>query len=149
MILARPDDPRRPLWVFTYGDLCAWRQFGDFRGDPLDRARRAEAGTEIVQRERQVMVGAPSEAYLPAYARAIVGAYLVSVGVERPAVRLVSDPARGAQDLMLSFGLADFPDRARLDAIMGRLSWFFPRGRSFLLRVDALADGPWTPLGSA
>lgn len=144
-------DPRNPLWAFTYGDLCSLRQFGDFFGDPVDRGARpaGKPGVqeEVVDKGRQMLVGAPSEDYLPSYARIIIGKYLNAVGVPRqPGVKLVHDPQRGSPELMFNFGFEDFPDRARLNTIMGRLSWFFPRGRTLLLRVDSLASGDWTAL---
>jgi hypothetical protein len=148
IVLGSVDDASAPLWVFSYGDLCSWRQFGDFHGDPLDVGARPQ--TEVLEAARQVMVGSPSEEFFPSYARAIVGRYLASVGVPRPPeVKLVMDPARNTRQLMLNYALEDFPDRARLNAIMRRLSWFLPRGRTVLLRVAALADGQWTPLDIA
>jgi hypothetical protein len=50
-------------WVFTYGDLFSLRAYGSFHGDPTDTAGPSVAG--VLEKETQVMVGAPSEQLLP------------------------------------------------------------------------------------
>jgi hypothetical protein len=64
----RSDDPE---WVFTYGDLLSYSLYGHFDGDPAVRSSSEEKSNI----RHQVLVAAPSEAYLPTRARKANGGF--------------------------------------------------------------------------
>ena len=116
-----------PEWVFTYGDLLAFRLFGDFDGDPAEAGRAPHQGTDA---GRAVLAAAPSEAYLPGYARRALGDYAKRIfHMPHPKIGLVDDPqSTPSRSLMINLTLADYDgEEEKLQAAMHYLSWFLPR----------------------
>jgi hypothetical protein len=100
-------------WVFSYGDLLSLRMFGVIMPPRDDYITK-----EVVQRDEQVLVGAPSAEVLPDYARPNVARYLRAAGVAHPGVVLMHRPsASPSQQLFFNAP----PE------ILNRLTWFFPR----------------------
>ena len=114
-----------PQWVFTYGDLLSYSLYGDFDGDPnVIPADREPAGGE-----RQVLVAAPSETYLPARARKALGTYVREMYQHPdPKIALIEDPhLKPSRNLMINLSLEQYGgDEGKLRAALHYLSWFLP-----------------------
>jgi len=88
-----------PEWVFPYGNLWSLREEGAF-------VLPAEEGGA----PQQVLVGSPTEAVLPAYARRAIKRELEFQGAERPGVLLVDAPG-ASPSRSLAFDPMPLPER--------------------------------------
>jgi hypothetical protein len=119
-------------WVFHYGNLWSFKEFGTFDAWPRGVAPKASES-------RQVLTGAPSEALLPEYARVVLRRVLAAEGVEgvEAKVLLVEEPdAAPPRSLMFPV----FPDHPRYDAVMRRLTWYLPPHYGLLGGLPSFAD---------
>ena len=112
-------------WVFSYGDLLCHRLYGAFE---VGQFQAGHAQT-VIKKETQVLVGAPSEAILPAYTRRLLKSFIeFKTGNKAPGVFLMHNPSdKIVQSLVFSFFPEDFPNEAAFDSFMNSLSWFLPR----------------------
>ena len=114
-------------WIFSYGDLLAFRLTGNFR-DASDV--HAEPPKKIMlEKAETVLTGAPSETYLPSYARsAIKGFMRRSLGIDEPQVFLMhraADPR--PMQLVFSVFREQFETEEQYFLVLNHLSWFLPR----------------------
>jgi hypothetical protein len=120
-----------PEWVFTYGDLLSYSLYRRFEGEsPEPVGGEATAGGA-----HQILKAAPSEAYLPARARRVLGSYMHRVfQLPSPKVALIVDPKlTPARNLMVNLSLEQYHgDKRKLDAAMRYLLWFLPRTYSLM-----------------
>lgn len=140
--------PDGPTWVFHYGQLWSLREYDSFRGDPDDEPADRPAD-QVVEEDRAVMVGQPSEHMLPGYARKVLDAYLrQAVGVPRPRVFVLIDPTqRPARNLVFNVHPENFKEPDAITTILGSLGWFLPPGRGVLaISVRAGFDDAFEPL---
>lgn len=117
-----PEDEGKPLWVFTYGNLLAYKMMGTFnppRPTPMPAAPRAA--------DRQVMAGQPSETFLPAVARPHLRRFLELYKVNDPSLFLLNDVTmQPAQQLVFNVFKEDFETEAHFHEVMTRLTWYLP-----------------------
>jgi hypothetical protein len=118
-------------WVFTYGDLFSLRAYGSFRGDPSDAdGPRAGPVAGVLEKETQVMVGAPSEQLLPAWARRVLASFLKTVAkVDDPRVLVLMESQRLGRNLVFNVYPEDFPSEQQYQGILNALGWFMPPNR--------------------
>ena len=139
-------DPERPhpSWVFPYGNLWSLRAHGSLAGDPADEPGE-NAGTNVVSQAREILVGAPSEAFLPPWARKELRSYLIdAVGLADPQVCLVIDATlKPSQNLVFNLFTDDPPLKMPHATVMERLGWYLPPGRGLL----SFARGTLNPSG--
>jgi hypothetical protein len=111
--------------VFTYGDLLTLRMFGTFEVPRPD----SDPSTEIIPNGEQVMVGQPSENFLPSYARKVLRNYLQRMmAIPEPGVLLLSRAGVApAQDLIFSVFPENFASQEIFQGALGALRWFLPR----------------------
>jgi hypothetical protein len=120
-------------WVFTYGDLFSLRAYGSFHGDPIDQEESAAAPKiEVLEQDRNVMTGSPSEEFLPAWARRVIAGFLKSAAkIESPGVLVMVDPSRApARNLVFNIHPEDFSSHDEFQQIMNAIGWFLPVKRS-------------------
>ena len=133
-----------PQWVFTYGDLFSLRAYQSFDGDPVDRQAPAGPPVDVLPKDTQVMVGAPSEAMLPPWARHAVAGFLTRVArVGDPRVLVMVEPSRApGRHLVFNVHPEDFPTDQAFKAILHAIGWFMPPRRSViaLSRTSGLTD---------
>jgi hypothetical protein len=141
-IVVEPSDGAAE-WVFSYGDLFSLRAYGTFEGDPVDREGDAGPKVEVVPAGRQVMIGAPSEEFLPAWARRVIAGFLKSAAkIENPAVCVMVDPTRApSRNLVFNIHPQDFASHEDFERIMNAISWFLPAKRSCV----AMSRGTLSP----
>jgi hypothetical protein len=121
-------------WVFSYGDLWSLRSYGTFEGDPVDEEREGAAGATVLAEDRKVMLGAPSEDYLPSWARRVLHGFLTqSARVKEPTVMLLIDPSmRPSRNLIFGVHPEDFPSPEQFQGLLGALHWFLPPRRGLV-----------------
>ena len=125
--------PEPPEWVIPFGLLWSKKEFGSFdvnidpaAGDPVPEDPEFELPKHLVGKQA-VLVGQPSHAFFPEYARNAVRKFLLNQGIANPAVLLLSNPAqKPSQTLAFSVFTDDFSDREQFRNFMQHLSWFFP-----------------------
>jgi hypothetical protein len=116
VVLNPQSDP--PDWVFSYGDLWSLRTHGRLMLRQQDGAVGGEGD--------QVLVAAPSEQLLPAWARNVLKSFLKWAGVETPKVALVvSQKSRPAEMLLFNVHAEDFPQE-KFEMLQRLLAWFIP-----------------------
>ncbi|GAB4579975.1 MAG: hypothetical protein Fur0022_27140 [Anaerolineales bacterium] len=112
-------------WVFSYGDLLTLRMFGVFEVSESDNVWEPNSGAK----GNQVLVSQPSEAFLPGYARKVIGTYMKKMmGIAEPRVFLLSRPGvTPPQELVFSVFAEDFATPEIFQGALGALRWFLPR----------------------
>jgi hypothetical protein len=113
-------------WVFTYGDLVTHRLFGAFE---VDAPPSSLPPVETTESSETVLIGSPSESYLPGYVRAVLRGFLTQgVGISEPGVLLMHRPAQQPpQQLLFSIFPEDFNSEADFFGVLRAISWFLPR----------------------
>ncbi|MEO8876267.1 MAG: hypothetical protein ABI461_11815 [Polyangiaceae bacterium] len=137
-----------PEWVFSYGDLFSLRAYGSFAGDPVDQDAPGPK-IEVLEKDRHVMVGSPSEEFFPAWARRVLSGFLKSAAnIETPGVLVMVDPTRApSRNLVFNVHPEDFESQADFQKIMNMLGWFMPPKRSCIaLSKGALDPSQFQPL---
>jgi hypothetical protein len=139
-IFATPDRAAAPQWVFTYGDLVSYRLFGIFEGSATE--------TAPVQSGGNILVAAPSEQFLPGYARRALGNFIRNVYRHPdPKVALIGDQS-GAQGLMVNLTAEQYNgDEGKLRAALRYLGWFLPRTYRVTAMPAGWSDSNFVPLG--
>jgi hypothetical protein len=113
----------QPEWVFTYGDLWSFASTGRFVVSTGE--------TTTLEAPRQVLVGAPSDTTLPAYARGALRRALAAQGVTDPLVFLVHAPGNDPEQ---AFAFRPLPDPQAL-------LWYLPRHYALMSAPDDWAEG--------
>jgi hypothetical protein len=132
MGIALFDNARRkgePAWVFTYGSLLSFKLYGAFDGDPSEPRASSVAPEAASDESRKVLTGAPSESFLPAYARKAMGDFFRrALQHPDPRVALVVDPRLSPmRNLMVNVTLEDYGgDEKKMRGALYYLSWFLP-----------------------
>ena len=114
-------------WVFTAGDMLAYRLFNTF--DAPGGSRGTEGWhEEVLPGAEQVLIAAPSELFLPSYTRRVLRRFIEErLGIKNPGVLLVSRASAPSQYLVFSIYPDQFADEAEFQSAYDALSWFLPR----------------------
>lgn len=114
-------------WAFSYGDLLTLRLTGSLKV-PIEYP--SEPSKKIrTEKEEVAWIGAPSESYLPLYARTVIRGFMQQVlGVKEPRVFLMHR-ALDSRPMQLVFSV--FPEQYKTEKnyfnVLNGLSWFLPR----------------------
>jgi len=125
-----------PDWVFSYGCLWSYREFGHFEvstaSPPGSSVEVTAAGGGLEKHtyteDHEVIVGQPTDLVLPQYARRTIRAFFQErLKVSNPAVFLLADPDRQPkQALVFSVFPEDFDSQESFARVMKLLTWFLP-----------------------
>jgi hypothetical protein len=152
------DPPEAAEYVVPTGVLESLRAYGTWDGDPDDVAEltaqpqqhAAEGGIEKtdVATERQVMVGPPSESYLPKHTARLLYRHLTEGWkMEDPRVALVVDPQMApARNLVIGRKFSEFPDQETAGQAARMLLWYLPPRRYLLLMPENWSVDQMRPL---
>jgi hypothetical protein len=135
-----------PEWVFSYGDLLSYSIYGRFDGDPSAASASGPAGLE---KGDTLLKAAPSEAYFPARARRVLGAYLRKMFQHPdPKIALIDSPKlKPSRNLMINLTVAQYHgDQGKLNSAMRYLVWFMPRTYSLMPMPADWNDSGFVPL---
>lgn len=115
----------QPDWVFTYGDLVNFSMRNEFYTEVPD-LRLPQV--ETIEKNENVLVGQPSEAFLPTAARAILRQFIAQQGIHDVKVALMS---RKYGDEVLQELVTNLtPEKTgpeRFESLQTHLKWFLPR----------------------
>src|SRR5262249_21504067 len=132
-VVVQPE-PAPPQWVFTYGLLWSYKEFGRFvpKQDGDEGVGEApESGPSAAGSEgsQNVLAGQPSAAFLPAYARKAIKQFLVDKArLAAPEVLLLTGPKSApARSLAFIIFVDGFEQKRDFENLMYRLTWFLPR----------------------
>lgn len=152
------DPPEEADYVMPTGVLESLRAFGTWDGDPEDvrelasrpQQHAGEGGIEKtdVETERQVMVGSPSEAYLPKHTARLLYRHLTEGWkMEDPRVALVVDPQMTpSRNLVIGRKYSEFPDPEIAGQAARMLLWYMPPHRYLLLMPENWSTDQMRPL---
>lgn len=112
-----------PDFVLSYGMIWNFRERGEFM---TPQKEEIKPGAFAIQGGQQVLTGAPSEAYLPKYARALIKQFLLDQGIMAPKVLLVSFDEGKNFDLCFSLESLKSPPAEEHQGIAEALAWFLP-----------------------
>lgn len=120
-------------WVFTAGDLLAYRLHHTFEDPEGERAQRSKYDPAPLEPDK-VLIGAPSTAYLPSYTRRILRRFIEErLGIPEPGVFLMrSASGSPLQHLVFSVYPERFSDEAAFRSAHNELTWFLPRHYSLV-----------------
>jgi hypothetical protein len=151
------DPPEAAEYVMPTGVIESLRAFGTWDGDPDDVAELAakpqhtgDSGIEKteVETERQVMVGSPSEDYLPKHTARLLYRHLTEGWkMEDPRVALVVDPQMTpSRNLVIGRKFSEFPDPETAAQAARMLLWYLPPHRYLLLMPENWSADQMRPL---
>lgn len=150
--------PEAAEYVMPTGVLESLRAFGTWDGDPDDAAELAKRpqqheGTSGIEKteveaERQVMVGSPSEAYLPKHTARLLYRHLnEGWQMEDPRIALVVDPQMTpSRNLVIGRKFSEFPDPEVAAQAARMLLWYLPPRRYLLLMPENWTADQMRPL---
>ncbi|HEX4582610.1 MAG TPA: hypothetical protein VH139_11135 [Acidobacteriaceae bacterium] len=146
------DPPEAAEYVMPTGVLESLRAYGTWDGDPDDVAELSarpqqhaagsgpESGVEKtdVQTEREVMIGSPSENYLPKHTARLLHRHLTEGWkMEDPRIALVVDPQMTpTRNLVIGRKYSEFPDQEIAAQAARMLLWYLPPRRYLLLMPE-------------
>jgi len=114
----------QPDWVFTYGSLVNFSVRGAFY-TPVPALQLPEE--EVIRQQEKVLVGQPSEAFLPKAVRPILRQFLEQQGIHDTKIALMS---RNYGDEVLQELVTNLtPEktgRELFEALQSHLKWFLP-----------------------
>jgi hypothetical protein len=152
------DPPEAAEYVIPTGVLESLREYGTWDGDPDDIAELAsrptqhsgESGIEKtpVETEREVMVGSPSETYLPKHTARLLYRHLTEGWkMEDPRIALVVDPQMTpSRNLVIGRKFSEFPDPEIASQAARMLLWYLPPRRYLLLMPENWSADQMRPL---
>lgn len=152
------DPPEAAEYVVPTGVLESLRAYGTWDGDPDDlaeliaRPQQHAAGSGMekteVEAEREVMVGSPSEAYLPKHTARLLYRHLTEGWkMEEPRIALVVDPEMTpSRNLVIGRKFSEFPDAEIAGQAARMLLWYLPPRRYLLLMPENWSADQMRPL---
>ncbi|WP_353196476.1 hypothetical protein [Parapedobacter defluvii] len=120
----------QPDWVFTYGDLVNFAIKGEFyTASPAVQLPQQE----VIQQQEEVLVGQPSEEFLPMPTRGIIRQFLEQQGIRDPKIALMSRQygEEVLQELVTNL-TPEKVGRQLFEALQTPMRWFLPRHYSMV-----------------
>ena len=153
VIFKDPDSLEMPEWIFTFGNLWAYKQYGNFIGDPDLAASGDDSTTDTTDvtpppeaekdEAREVTVEPPSTEHLPDYARSAISRFLREVtGLKTPKVAMITDPtSKPSHSLVFTDLLPErFEKEEHFVQLMTAIRWFLPATSKLMVAVPQLAQ---------
>ncbi|MDQ3016555.1 MAG: hypothetical protein M3R25_07550 [Bacteroidota bacterium] len=112
-------------WVFTYGDIVNLHVSQKFYNtDHVPIVPK----TEIISAEEDVLIGHPSDMFVPMHTRNILRSFLIKNGIKTPSFMLMARKIQGiaVQQLVFNIYKADHPHET-VENLMRSISWLMPR----------------------
>ena len=140
-------DKAQPDFVLNYGSLWSFKSRGTFEPSLATKAS-ATPKREVIENEREILIGQPSEAFLPAFAREVLARFLKGhLGVAKPACFLINDfSVEPTQNLVFNIERKAFPNDQAFDQAMHKLQWFLPRDYACVSLEGEAYDQYYEPL---
>jgi hypothetical protein len=129
-------------WVLSYGDIVNYALSGEFYHKGTSIFSK-ETKNEVIEKDEEVMVGAPHENILPLASRKIIANFLKQNGIENPKVAILMrrKGTEPTQDLVFNVTPQSFPDEETYRSVMATLAWFLPRHYTYIgMSEKTIAD---------
>ena len=113
-------------WVFSYGDILNLIMNGEFFTEPDHKGLQQ---METTQGQEEVLIGQPSEEYLPLQTRDIMKSFMIYIGIPQPKVMLLVQKKGDnmVRQLVFNIFIDDYPSDEDLNYRLQQMSWFLPR----------------------
>lgn len=121
-------DGGQPDWVLSYGDILNYHLTGDFFIPDALISNKSEQD-EVIAGGEQVMIGQPSEAYLPGETRKLLREFFQLNSIPDPKVLLMmrTQQEEVSQELVFNITPAQFEDEEQFRNMMRTVTWYLPR----------------------
>lgn len=117
-----------PDFVFTYGMLWNFKERQEF----ITVRKNVPNGVVEFKSGEELLVGEPSEHYLPGYVRNVLVEFFKDQGVEGPRVLMISKDGQH-YDLCISLESIGKPEKGEHKNISEAIGWFLPQHYSIVL----------------
>ena len=128
----------QPDWMFSYGDILNYALNNEFYTDDHLFSRNNQ--DFVIGKDEEILVGQPSEAILPEYAKIQLRGYLAYNGIRNPMIMLIArnykDESKVSQDLVFNITPKNFVTEKEYKDAMNAISWFLPQHYS-IVGLDA------------
>ena len=111
-----------PDYVFTYGMLWNYAMNRQF----VTKGPTPKAGSVIIADNEEMIVGAPTEQYLPMFVRKVMREFLAAQGMQAPQVTVLSTVDYKVVDLLFSSESLNDLKPKDFRSMGEALSWFLP-----------------------
>lgn len=126
-----------PDYIFTYGQTWNFVETGLF----ISTTTAPSAGVVELSAGQKVILGQPSEKYLPKYARSILKEFLSAQGFPSPKIVVMSSPDYKIVDLVFSIeSLNNLPPKDH-PVLAGAIGWFLPLHYSLIFASEESIRG--------
>lgn len=137
-VVVNPEKPH-PDYVLSYGMIWNFRERGEFLS-PGATGEKPTAGRFDIEPGQELLVGTPSESFLPPYVRSVIRQFLADQGVFTPKVLMISVD-KVNYDLCFSIESMKSPPAHEHANIAEALSWFLPAHYTVALVSEKTVSG--------
>jgi len=130
-----------PDYIFPYGMLWNFVETGRF----LNPEVKTRTGEAVYHEGKKLVMGGPSEKYLPPYVREVLRDFLKAQGLITPKILVISTPDFSEVDLMFSTDSLNNLPRKDHRILADRLAWFLPLHYTLVLGPEE-GFPPFVPL---
>jgi hypothetical protein len=119
-------------WVFSHGDIVNLYLNNEFVLNAgiadvqhIDMTKKLQ----VIKKGEDVMIGQPSERYVPKSTRLALRKFLKSKGIPQPKTMLLCRKSNGAmiQEIGINIHPENFDDQAEMDFLLQQVGWFLPK----------------------
>lgn len=126
-----------PDYIFTYGMVWNFVETGQF----TSLTTPPSEGEVTLKEDEQVILGEPSEKYLPKYARQILKQFLAAQGFEKPRIVVMSSRDYKAVDLVFSIESLNNLKQTEHRILSEAIGWFLPLHYSLIFAQEQSLRG--------
>ncbi len=112
-------------WVFTYGDIVNLHVSQKFYSEA---ATPDVPLTEVITADEEVLIGQPSESFVPVHTRNIIRSFLKKNGIDNPSFMMMARKMHGTVVNQLVFNIfKEDHTPEQIEYLMRPISWLLPR----------------------
>lgn len=137
--LAINPEQSMPDFVLSYGMTWNFKERGSIVTE--EKGSRPQTTRLEFKQGDQVLVGQPTEAYLPGYVRKILKQFLMDQGVLAPKIAVIQNKDQTQSDLAFSLESLGGPTADEHAGIAEALAWFLPAHYSVALVSEKVIAG--------
>lgn len=126
-----------PDYIFTYGMVWNFVETGQF----ISQTTAPSEGEVHLDADQKVILGPPSEKYLPMYARQILKQFLAAQGFEKPRIVVMSSPDYKVVDLVISVESLNNLKQTEHRILAEAIGWFLPLHYSLIFGSEQSLRG--------
>jgi hypothetical protein len=123
-MVVNPQKEPYPDYVFSFGTVWNYCERGEFFSPQPPGT--GDSGTYEIKDQQEVLVGPPSDGYIPPYVRSLLRQFFLDQGVIKPQWAMMSLDAGKTYDLVFSWESLGKPPEKEHDGILEAISWFLP-----------------------